>query len=135
MQVDLASSSMMDVEVVSTPSPVPATAPALMSTLQALPISDSPLDSKAMSPEPIMEPDFFTLGNLSRVTPFQLPLIAFPAGGKFQPLHNRWRGEILVVKDCDPTQPAEHIKTDNPEQAENDHDDPAPPPPFKIPDI
>lgn len=111
--------SMMEVDVDNAPSPQPTPDPAQDST---------------SSSEPVVEPDSFVLGNLSRVTPFQLPLITFPTDGRYQPLHNRWRGEILVVRDRDRTRPADYIKPGETEKPEGG-DEPAPPPSFEVPDV
>lgn len=56
------------------------------------------------------EPDTFSIGNLSRVTLLQQPLIAFPTDGKYAPLSGRWRGEIVVLVDRDPSAPAEYFE-------------------------
>lgn len=64
------------------------------------------------------EPEAFSIGNLSRVTLLQQPLITFPADGKYALPSGRWRGEIVVLTDRDPSVPAEYfelseIKIDN----------------------
>lgn len=81
------------------------------------------------------EPDSFPISNLSRIIPQQLPMIKFPADGKYQPVSGRWRGEIVVLRDCNPSKSAEYFEPSDIKiiSATPEGNEPAPPKPFEIP--
>lgn len=50
--------------------------------------------------QPVVEANFETIDNLSRVVTAQLPLIQFPMDSRFQPVSiSTWKGGVLVLKD------------------------------------
>jgi 26S proteasome regulatory subunit N2 len=72
-------------------------------------VDASPELTEQKAPEPAPESDHFSIDNLTRVTPQEMPLVSFPSDGKYA-LPGRWHGEIIVLTDLHPEMPAEFIE-------------------------
>jgi hypothetical protein len=99
--------------------------------------SSPELPAEKNDSEPTPEPENFAISNLSRVTRQQLPFILFPVDGKYQPISGRWKGEIIALRDCDGSQPAEFFERSEIKviSATPEDNEPEAPEPFNCPEL
>ena len=76
-------------------------------------------ESTSLTKENVPEPDSFEISNLGRVIAGQLPFIAFDQNSKYQPVAGRWRGEIIVLNDTNPSVAPQYMElTEKPTKSE-----------------
>jgi len=84
------------------------------------------------APIKVEEPNFETLGNLSRLLPQQLKYIALKKGSRYVPITQKLKTGVTLLLDTKPGQPEELIDIKVPTVDSKDEEtEPSPPEPFE----